>query len=463
MSQSSSLSRRSFLKSTALGAAAVSTGLAACTAQNSKASTPKPNILMILVDDLGYGDLGAMGAKDMRTPHIDALYTDGIRFDTFYANCPVCSPTRASLLTGRYPDLVGVPGVIRTHADDSWGFLNPNAVLIPQMLKKADYHTAIVGKWHLGLKSPSTPNERGFDHFHGFLGDMMDDYYTHLRYGNNYMRLNDKEIDPKGHASDLFSDWSADYIKSRAETDNPFFLYLAYNAPHTPIQPPKDWVTRVREREPQMDAKRVKLVALIEHLDAGIGRVVQALKETGQYNNTLIVFTSDNGGRVDLGANHLHLRGAKQNMYEGGIREPMCAVWKDKIKPGSSGNGVALTMDLFPTFCEAAGVPLTHEIEGKSMLNALLGKEDAGDPDRVIFWVRREGNNRYRGSDYYAARRGPWKLLANNPFEPYVLFNLDDDPSEQHPITDDQHPQYQFLLKALMLHIQKAGRIPWQQ
>ncbi len=224
MSQSSSLSRRSFLKSTALGAAAVSTGLAACTTQNSKASTPKPNILMILVDDLGYGDLGAMGAKDMRTPHIDAMYADGIRFDTFYANCPVCSPTRASLLTGRYPDLVGVPGVIRTHADDSWGSLDPNAVLISQMLKKADYHTAIVGKWHLGLESPSTPNERGFDHFHGFLGDMMDDYNTHRRHGNNYMRLNDKEIDPKGHASDLFSLTGLQIIlKNRAETANPFF------------------------------------------------------------------------------------------------------------------------------------------------------------------------------------------------------------------------------------------------
>ncbi len=160
---------------------------------------------------------------------------------------------------------------------------------------------------------------------------------------------------------------------------------------------------------------------------------------------------------------HHHLRGAKQDMYEGGIREPMCAVWKDKIKPGSSGRGVALTMDLFPTFCEAAGVPLTHEIEGKSMLNALLGKEEAGDPERVVFWMRREGNNRYRGRDYYAARRGPWKLLQNSPFEPYALFNLDDDPSEQHPITDDQHPEFKFLLKALMLHIQKAGRIPWQQ
>ena len=158
----------------------------------------KPNVLVILADDLGYGDLSCYGATDLKSPNIDKLVAAGMRFDNFYANCPVCSPTRAALLTGRYPDLVGVPGVIRTHIKDNWGYLFPQAVLLPQMLKRAGYHTAIVGKWHLGLASPNLPNERGFDHFHGFLGDMMDDYYNHRRHGFNYMRLNDKEIDPRG-------------------------------------------------------------------------------------------------------------------------------------------------------------------------------------------------------------------------------------------------------------------------
>jgi len=239
------------------------------------------NILMILVDDLGYGDLSSYGATDLKTPHIDQLVAEGMRFDNFYANCPVCSPTRASLLSGRYPDLVGVPGVIRTHMTNNWGYLAPQAVLLPKLLEPAGYHTAIVGKWHLGLASPNTPNERGFDHFQGYLGDMMDDYYKHRRHGINYMRLDDKEIDPPGHATDLFTQWAIDYIRSRAKKNQPFFLYLAYNAPHTPIQPPIEWIERVKKREPGISDKRAKLVALIEHLDDGIGKVISALKDCG--------------------------------------------------------------------------------------------------------------------------------------------------------------------------------------
>ncbi len=149
----------------------------------NKKSKPeeKPNIILILVDDLGYGDLSSYGAKDLQTPNLDSLVASGIRFDNFYANCPVCSPTRASVLTGQYPDMVGVPGVIRTHPHANFGYLASHAVMLPEVLKRAGYDTAIIGKWHLGLETPNTPNERGFDHFHGFLGDMMDDYYSHRR------------------------------------------------------------------------------------------------------------------------------------------------------------------------------------------------------------------------------------------------------------------------------------------
>jgi len=204
-----------------------------------------PNILLILVDDLGFGDLSSYGATDLQSPHIDRLMSQGMRFDNFFANCPVCSPTRASLMTGRYPELVGVPGVIRTHAENSWGWLDPSATTLADVLKQAGYHTAIVGKWHLGLESPNRPNDRGFDHFHGYLGDMMDDYYKHRRHGINYMRKNTDEIDPPGHATDLFSDWACEYLASRENQDQPFFLYLAYNAPHTPNQPPPVWVAKV--------------------------------------------------------------------------------------------------------------------------------------------------------------------------------------------------------------------------
>ncbi len=451
-------SRRDFLKTVGLGALALA--LPAPRRARAQRTGRKPNIIVILVDDLGYGDLSSYGATDLKSPHIDKLIASGMRFDRFYANCPVCSPTRAALLSGRYPDLVGVPGVIRTHVKNNWGYLSPHATLLPQMLKRAGYHSAIVGKWHLGLKSPNKPNQRGFDHFQGYLGDMMDDYYTHRRHGINYMRRNDTEVDPEGHATDLFSQWAIDYIQQRARTEQPFLLYLAYNAPHTPIQPPADWLEKVKQREPGISTKRAKLVALIEHMDAGIGKVMNAIRQVGISEETLVIFTSDNGGQLNVGANNGPLRAGKQDMYEGGIREPMGAVWPGRIRPGSRSQRVALTMDIFATACEAAGVNIAHEIDGVSFLPTLLGKNQP-DEDRFLFWVRREGG-RYGGRAYYAARYGDFKLVQNSPFEPLELYNLAADPKEENPL-GKRHPMYNKLFAALRDHICKAGALPWQK
>ena len=455
------MNRRDFLKNVGVGAATLA--ISSCQDVNDSATNRstnrKPNILMILVDDLGYGDLACYGAKDMRTPNLDRLMARGMRFDNFYANCPVCSPTRAALLTGRFPDLVGVPGVIRTHIKDNWGCLSLHAVLVPTALKNAGYHTAIIGKWHLGLESPNKPNERGFDLFHGFLGDMMDDYYNHRRFGRNYMRRNELEIDPKGHATDLFTQWSVEYLRERSGKEKHFFLYLAYNAPHTPIQPPPEWVEKVKKREPNISEKRAKLVALIEHLDEGIGKVLAALRETGLDRNTLVVFSSDNGGQLGVGANNGPLRGGKQDMYEGGIKVPMCAVWPGHIPAGTRSERVALTMDLYPTFCEAADAKFEHEIDGRSILPTLLGTSQPAE-DRILFWMRREGN-RYGGQDYYAVRYGDFKLVHNSPFESLELYNLKDDPGEERPLSN-KHPMYRKLFTALRHHISQAGAIPWQ-
>ncbi len=199
---------------------------------------------MIFTDDQGYHDVSYYGTKDIRTPNIDKITASGMRFDHFDTNSPVCAPTRASLLSGRYPDYVGVPGLIRQHPENSWGYLDPKTVLLPAMLKKAGYHTAHIGKWNLGLEHPNLPNDHGFDLFHGWLEDMMDDYWAHRRSGGNYMRLNEKTIDPKGHATDLFTQWSVDYVKEQAKNKEPFFIYLAYNAPHFPVQPPEEWLQK---------------------------------------------------------------------------------------------------------------------------------------------------------------------------------------------------------------------------
>ena len=436
----------------------------ACTAVTA---AKKPNFLVIMVDDLGYGDLSCYGAPELKTPHIDSLFGEGMRFDSFYANCPVCSPTRASFLTGLYPDMAGVPGVIRTPLPDlptSWGNLRNDVVTLPSHLKTAGYDTALIGKWHLGLEEPDRPNDVGFDFFHGFLGDMMDDYYTYLRHGNAYMYRDTEAIDPEGHATDLFTDWTVDYLKERSEKNDPFFLFLAYNAPHTPIQPPEDWLAKVKKREPGISDKRAALVALIEHLDQGIGKVVQSLKDEGLWENTVTVFTSDNGGQVNVGARNAPLHGGKQDMWEGGIRVCTAVVWPDVIEAGSlQPDHISLTMDIYPTLAEIAGVPVEHHLDGRSFLPVLMGEPFEVD-NRPLYWVRLEGNQKYGGLPYHAARLGDWKLLRNHSFEPYQLFNLANDPAEEKPIDRSKAPQkYNEVFNSLMIHINEAGRIPWQR
>ncbi len=435
-------------------------GATAGTIDRAAADRP-PNVVLILADDLGYGDLACYGAKDMKTPHIDALVAAGMRFDRFYANCPVCSPTRASILTGRYPDLVGVPGVIRTDPSDNWGKLTRSAVLLPAVLKKKGYESAIIGKWHLGLKSPDTPLDRGFDVFQGFLGDMMDDYFTHRRHNINYMRDRDREIDPEGHATDLFTQWAVSYVREKRASDRPFFLYLAYNAPHVPLQPVEARLKRVLEREPGIDPKRARLAAQIEHLDEGVGNVIAALKETGAYQNTLVIFTSDNGGQASAGASTGGLRGSKENVYEGGIRVPCCVAWPGKIAPGSRTERSALSMDLFSTVCAIVGIEPGGEVDGESLLPTLLGQSLA-ESKRDLFWTRREGNDAYMGKTIWAIRRGEWKLLQNTPTAPFELYNLKDDPFERNNLASKERAVYRELAKALRDRIRRGGAVPWQ-
>ncbi len=424
------------------------------------------NIVIILVDDLGYGDLGCYGGPNLRTPHIDSLAAQGLRFSRFYANSPVCSPSRAALMTGRYPDLVGVPGVIRTHAANSWGYFAPEAVTLPEMFRARGYHTALVGKWHLGLEPENHPCRRGFDLFRGFLGDMMDDYYTHRRHRRNYMRHNEQEIDPEGHATDLFTRWAVETIHEQHAAGCPFFLYLAYNAPHTPIQPPEEWFQRVRRREPDVSETRARYIALVEHLDAGVGRVLEALRETGEENNTLVLFTSDNGGVLAVGSWNGPFRGEKQEMYEGGIRVPACARWPGRIPAGTESDAICLTMDIFPTVCAAAGIPVEHWIEGRSFLPVLLG-ETRTLPERVLYWVRREGGawqgRAYWGREYYAVRRGDWKLLHNHAFGPLELYDLGADPGETRERGGEEPAVFRELAGLLQRQVLRAGAVPWRK
>jgi arylsulfatase A-like enzyme len=451
----------------------------------SVAAPQRPNFLLIFTDDHGYGDVSTYGKSAVQTPHIDRLAAEGMLFTTMRANCTVCSPSRAALMTGRYPDRVGVPGVIRTHPENSWGYFDPAVPTLADELKRAGYHTALVGKWHLGLESPNTPNERGFDFFHGFLGDMMDSYTTHLRHEKNYLRRNAEEIEAKGHATDLFSAWAGEYLRQRArQPGQPFFLYLAYNAPHFPIEPPADWIARVKRRAPQLDEKRAKNVAFVEHLDDAIGRVLATLRETGLEQNTLVVFTADNGGSLPHGQSNHPWRDGKQSHYDGGLRVPFMARWPERIKAGSRSDYVGLNFDLFPTFLELAGARLGADLDAVSLVSVLTGGANAvaagpgGTPGarssvsmrpggtnitpRELYFVRREGGN-YGGKSYEAIIRGDWKLLQNDPFGRLELYNLKDDPQETNNVAGRNRQVFNEHAAALRDHIQRGGVVPWQK
>lgn len=422
----------------------------------------RPNFLLIFTDDHGYGDVSTYHKSDVRTPNIDRLAAEGMLFTAMRANCTVCSPSRAALLTGRYPDRVGVPGVIRTHPENSWGYFDPNVPTLADELKKVGYHTAIVGKWHLGLESPNTPNERGFDFFHGFLGDMMDSYTTHRRHGNNYMRRDSEVINPSGHATDLFTAWAADYLAERAKNPNQrFFLYLAYNAPHFPVEPPADWLARVRQRAPIADEKRVKNVAFVEHLDDRVGRVLATLKQTGLDQNTVVVFTADNGGSLPHGQHNDPWRGGKQSHYDGGLRVPFMIRWPGHVAPASRCDYAGLNFDLFPTFLELAGAKPTDDLDAVSLVPVLSGKTITVARD--LYFTRREGGPAYGGKSYEAIIRGDWKLMRNDPYSPLELYNLKADPREQQNLAATNKKIVHELAACLSTHIQRGGATPWQK
>ncbi len=449
MPDKTAVSRRGFLKSAGAIAASAAAPLSAA------APAARPNVLLIMADDLGRGDLACCGARDMKTPHLDRLFARGITMQNFRANCCVCSPSRAALLTGRFQDMVGVPGVVRTHDRNSWGYLDPKAPTLPGLLRKAGYHTALVGKWHLGLREPNIPNDRGFDEFHGFLGDMMDDYYNHLRHGNNYMRRNRETIDPDDiHATELFTAWSIEILRERAKKNRPFFQFLAYNAPHTPIQPPPEWVKKVTAREKDIDRKRAKLVAFIEHLDHNIGKVLDELDRLGLAKNTLVIFTSDNGGLLRVGANNGPWRSGKTHVYEGGLRVPTCAAWPGTIASGTAAPLEALTMDIMPTVLAAAGAAPPADIEGRSFLPTLLGKaQEPFGRDDFFTWLQR-GKKK-------AMIRGHWKLVCDTPGKPFELYDLKKDPREENDLAATRPEKFAEMKKAMADQMARAAKVPW--
>jgi arylsulfatase A-like enzyme len=414
----------------------------------------RPNVLIIMADDLGYGDLSSFGAKDIKTPNIDKLMSDGLRFTDFTANSCVCSPSRAAFLTGRFQDTVGVPGVIRTNDDNSWGYLTPGVQTLPQVLQSHGYRTSLIGKWHLGLKSPNLPNDRGFEEYKGFNADMMEDYYTHIRRGENYMYHNDQPLVTSGvHATELFTQWAIEDIKNALKDGRPFFQFLAYNAPHDPIQPPVDWMERFQKNNPTASQPRIKLGALIEHLDHHVGLVLQALDQLGLSQNTLVVFTSDNGGQSAMSADNGPFREGKTHMYEGGLRICTSFTWPTVIPPNRESPFSGMLVDLFPTIIEFAGIEDNIPLDGRSLYQEIMigNQQPFSDRLQIYTWLQ--------GYKKHALRKGSWKLVKDSEKLSYQLFNLANDPSEKIDLSHSNPEKASELLKEMTAYLHEVEAV----
>lgn len=415
----------------------------AATATNA---ADKPNIVHIVADDLGWKDVGFNGATDLRTPNIDALAAGGAKFSQFYVQ-PMCTPTRAALMTGRYPFRYGLQTIVIPGPAD-YG-LDTSEWLLPQSLKEAGYKTAIVGKWHLGHADKKYwPKQRGFDHQYGaIIGEL--DYFTHSDAGVIDWFRNNEPVREEGYTTQLIGAEAVRFINAQ-DAKSPFYLYLTFNAPHTPYQAPKEYVERFSSIE---DPTRRTYAAMISCLDDEIGRVVAALDAKGIRGNTLIVFHSDNGGttnamfagqmsdlsKIKLPCDNGPYRGGKGSLFEGGCRVAAFANWPGRIKPQAV-DGIIHAVDLYPTFASLAGASTAKckPLDGVNVWSSIAEGKPSPRTE-VVYNVEP-----FRG----AVRQGDWKLVWSALIPTRVeLFNLADDPYETKNLAE-ANPQQVLAMQA---------------
>jgi len=419
------ISRRGFLETVGAGAAAMVLAGRAPGAEAGPAR--KPNVILIYADDLGWGDLGCFGAKDIATPNIDAIAAAGIRMTSQYSAAPVCSPSRSALLTGRIPKRAGIPSNVAA----GWNVvgLRKEMPIIPELLKREGYATAVFGKWHQGSAPESRPNAKGFDEFFGFLHGCIG-YYDHIfkwsgPLVHDLWRSGEEVHEDGKYFTDLVTREALRFIS--AKRDGPFFLYLPYNAPHYPMEAPKEWLDKYAGIEPN----RRPYAAIVNCMDDSIGRIAARIRELGLADSTLIIFTSDNGpsdeARTKLDpagpmpGSAGPWRGTKFTYFEGGIRMPLVAAWPGRIKPGQTSDALGIHMDLMPTIAEAAGAAAPPDIDGCSLWPVFRGGESKHE---ALYW-----------DDPPVVRRGRWKLIVpRKPADGPMLFDLQADPGEQNDL-----------------------------
>ncbi len=393
----------------------------------------RPNILFILADDLGYGDLSSYGSTDIPTPHIDKLAAQGVRFTNGYSSHAFCSPMRAGLMAVRYQHRFGYENNVGYDFNNTLMGLPVSEKTVAKRLQEAGYRTGIVGKWHLGAAAPFLPNNRGFDYFYGFPGGGHRYYEIDLNrvlntgyYGG--LRRNEKPTTFEGYLTHALTDEAIAFIERNQE--RPFFLYLAYNTPHTPLQAPQEYIDKFSHIE---DPKRRVYAAMVSTLDDDVGRVVDKVEELGLRENTLIIFLSDNGGALQHGANNGALRGDKGDIWEGGIRVPFMLSWPGVIPQGEVTDEMAISFDLMRTALELGNTEIDNKIEGKNLIPYLTGVKNFPIHEHLFWRFANEGKE-------FAVRKGPWKLLKSENYEGLKLYNLDSDISETKDVFA-QHPE----------------------
>lgn len=404
--------------------------LAAALAAAAHAETAKPNIVFVLADDLGWAELGAYGNRFNSTPHLDRLATEGLRFTHAYAAAPVCSPMRASFLTGQAPARVGITDYLR--ADDS-NHLSPKLPTLAKMLREGGYRTGLIGKWHLMgdyRTRPGDPKLHGFDEVicseQSYIGP---GYYWHP-----YKHLPGLAARTPGeYLTDRLNREAVDFIDRNAGAGKPFFLYLAHYAPHTRLDGKPELVKKYAARaEAGKNRNNPQLAAMLESIDEGVGMIADALEKRNLAQNTLVIFCSDNGGETNVTAN-TGLRGGKSMLYEGGIRVPLIARWKGRIPAGAVSHEPVSSIDFYPTLLELAGVrpPKGHVVDGVS-LAAIFRKPAAKLKARDLAWYYPlEKDHFLGGKSAVAIRDRRWKMIEFLQTGEKQLFDLQADPGEE--------------------------------
>jgi arylsulfatase A-like enzyme len=427
------------LRTLVLGVALVALALTRPLAQS-----PRPNVVMIIMDDLGYGDLGSYGGPDAKTPNIDRLAREGVRFTDFYANHANCSPTRAGFITGRYQQRYGIESPLR--AIDDPRRLLPSETSLPRLLKTSGYATGLIGKWHLGRDAEAGPNRHGFDEFWGFRQGAVD-YYTHqvvttpgvsLPAAIHDLYHNEEPTSVTGYLTDEITTRAETFVQKHA--GSPFFLEVAYNATHWPFQRPdlpegkRGWTNSIES------GTRADYIAMLEHADQGVGRILELLDRLKLASNTLVIFTSDNGGEwLSRNAPLFH---RKSTLWEGGIRVPLLMRWPARLERGITSAQVGMTMDLTASILAAAGVtpPSGYRPEGMDLVGLL---QQGTVVDRTLFWRLPAPPNTAGAPQQRAVRRGNWKYLQDRGQN--FLFDLHSDPGERRDVAQSHVALWQEM------------------